>query len=115
MFAVSGVTMAISAVNRNRWRAIGFGLLIVIGMFVANVVGQLWDTIAVVRPITLFFYYQPQEVWLAGNWWVDLGDAWADGQPLLRLPGAGVLAAVGMTGYLVALRVFTRRDLPAPL
>jgi ABC-2 type transport system permease protein len=115
MFAISGLTMAISAANRSRWRAIGVAMLVVVGMFVANVVGQLWDEAGVVRPATLFFYYQPQEIWLADRWDVDLGEAWAGGRPLLRLPAVGVLVAVGAAGYLVALRIFTRRDLPAPL
>jgi len=115
MFAVSGLTMAVSASTRSRWRAIAFALLAVIGMFVANVVGQIWDDAAVVRPLTLFFYYQPQEAWLSGRWSVDVGDAWNAGRPLLRLPAAGVLVGVGAAGYLIALRVFTRRDLPAPL
>lgn len=115
MFAVSGLTMAISAANRSRWRATGFAALAVVGMFVTNVIGQLWDAAAFLRPLTLFFYYQPQETWLAGRWGVDLGDAWAGGRPLLRVPAVGVLLAVGAAGYLIALRVFTRRDLPAPL
>ncbi len=115
MFAASGLSAAVSAVNRSRWRATGYAALIVVTMFVANVVGQLWDSAAVVRPLSLFFYYQPQEVWLYDNWTVDLGEAWAGGQPLLKLPAAGVLLAVGAAGYLLALRAFTRRDLPAPL
>jgi ABC-2 type transport system permease protein len=115
MFAVSGLALAISSANRSRWRATGIAVLVVVGMFVANVIGQLWDAAAVVRPFTLFFYYQPQEVWLAGDWTVDLGDGWNGGWPLLQLPAAAVLFGVGAAGYLVALRVFTRRDLPAPL
>jgi ABC-2 type transport system permease protein len=115
MFAISGLTMAISAANRSRWRAIGVAMLVVVGMFVANVVGQLWDAAGVVRPFTLFFYYQPQEIWLGDRWDVDLGEAWAGGRSLFRLPVVGVLLAVGAAGYLVALRIFTRRDLPAPL
>ena len=68
MFALSGLTMLVSAVGRNRWRALGVAALIAVGMFVANVVGQLWDGAAWVRPWTLFFYYQPQRVWLRGDW-----------------------------------------------
>jgi ABC-2 type transport system permease protein len=69
----------------------------------------------VVRPFTLFFYYQPQEAWLNGRWTIELGEAWASGRPLVRLPAVGVLFGVGAAAYAVALRVFTRRDLPAPL
>jgi ABC-2 type transport system permease protein len=113
MFAVSGLTMAVSAAGRSRWRTTGLAVLVVLGMFVANVVGQLWDAVAGVRPLTAFFYYQPQKVWLKGDWLADPGEAWgADGW---RVPAAGVLAAVGLVGYAVAARVFARRDVPAPL
>jgi ABC-2 type transport system permease protein len=115
MFALSGLTMAISAAGRSRWRAVGFAALIVVAMFVANVVGQLWDDAAWVRPATVFYYYQPQKVWLKESWVVDLGDAWAAGKPLVQVPVLLVLGGLGAGGYLVALRVFTRRDLPAPL
>lgn len=107
MFALSGLTMLVSACGRNRWRAIGAATLVGVVMFVANVVGQLWDDAAFVRPATVFYYYQPQRVWLRADWLVEVGGG--------RVPGAGVLAAVGAAGYLAALRVFTRRDLPAPL
>jgi ABC-2 type transport system permease protein len=81
-------------------------------MFVANTIGQLWEPSGFVRPLTLFFYYQPQRAMLDGDWMVDVGKAWP-GWPMV--PGIGVLLAVGAAGYLLALRTFTRRDLPAPL
>jgi ABC-2 type transport system permease protein len=115
MFALSGLTMAISAAGRSRWKAVGIAALLVVAMFVANVVGQLWDDAAWVRPATVFYYYQPQRVWLKENWTVDLGDAWAAGKPLVEVPVLLVLGGLGAGGYLLALRVFTRRDLPAPL
>ncbi len=105
MFALSGITMLVSSAGRSRWQAMAVAGLLTVGMFVGNVVGQLWDTVAWVRPATAFFYYTPQKVWLKGDWT-------ADGT---TVPGAAVLLAVGAVGYLLALRVFTRRDLPAPL
>lgn len=112
MFALSGVTMLVSCFGRSRWRAMAVAGLVTVGMFVANVVGQLWDAAAFVRPATVFFYYQPQKVWLRGDWTADLGEAFACGG---RVPAVPVLLLVGAAGYLLALRVFTRRDLPAPL
>jgi ABC-2 type transport system permease protein len=114
-FAISGLSMAISATGRSRWRALGVAALVVVLMFVANVIGQLWDDAAFVRPATVFYYYQPQKVWLDAVWAVDLGDAWAGGRPLARVNVLAVLFGVGAAGYLVGWRVFTRRDLPAPL
>ncbi|MFO0851062.1 MAG: ABC transporter permease subunit [Gemmataceae bacterium] len=113
MFALSGLTMLVSALGRNRWRTLGLAAFLAVGMFVANVVGQLWDGAAWVRPWTLFFYYQPQRVWLHGDWLADLTDPWGPGWG--AVPAVPVLAGVGAAGYLLALRVFTRRDLPAPL
>jgi ABC-2 type transport system permease protein len=112
MFAISGLTLALSAAGRSRWKVTGYAVLVVVVMFVANTIGQLWEPAAWVRPLTLFFYYQPQKVMLDGNWLVDVGKEWP-GAPAVS--GAGVLFAVGVAGYLVALRTFTRRDLPAPL
>ena len=63
------------------------------------------DVAAPLRPFTVFYYYQPQEMILRADWYADVR-VW------LRL---GVLAAVGAVGYLLALRIFCRRDLPAPL
>ncbi len=115
VFAVSGLSMAVSSVGRSRWRALGVAALVVVLMFVANVIGQLWDEAAFVRPATVFYYYQPQRIWLDGSWTTELGHAWADGKPLVRVNVLAVLIGVGAAGYLVAWRVFTRRDLPAPL
>jgi ABC-2 type transport system permease protein len=111
IFAVSGMTMAISAGARSRWRVIGFTALIILTQFIANIIGQIWDTIAFLRPFTLFYYYQPQQIALRGSWSVSL-------EPLgleSRVPMLLVLFGVGAIGYLIAWRVFTRRDLPAPL
>ena len=112
MFAVSGITIAISAAGRSRWKVTGYAVLIVVVMFVANTIGQLWEPAGFVRPLTLFFYYQPQKAMLDGNWLVNLGAAWS-GMP--GVSGIGVLLATGIVGYLVGVRIFVRRDLPAPL
>jgi beta-exotoxin I transport system permease protein len=112
MFAISGMTLALSAAGRSRWKVTGYAVLIVVVMFVANTIGQLWEPAGFVRPLTFFFYYQPQKAMLDGNWLVDLGAAWP---ALPRVSGIGVLLSVGAVGYLLALRTFVRRDLPAPL
>jgi ABC-2 type transport system permease protein len=112
MFAIGGITMALSAAGRSRWKVVGYAVLVVVVMFVANTIGQLWEPAGWVRPLTLFFYYQPQKVMLDDNWLVNVGTVWS-GAPVV--PGIGVLLTVGALGYLVALRTLTRRDLPAPL
>ena len=114
MFAISGMTLAISAAGRSRWKVVGYAALVVVVMFVANTVGQLWEPAGFVRPFTFFFYYQPQRTMIDGKWTVDLSQAWDLGQPVV-VPAVGVLFVIGAAGYATALRIFTRRDLPAPL
>jgi ABC-2 type transport system permease protein len=114
VFAVTGYTMWLSAAGRFRSRVLGTAVLITLVQFLINLVGQLWEALAFLRPLTVFYYYQPQQVILSGSWTVDFS-VWHGGQPLWHVPGAAVLFAVGLAGYLLALWVFTRRDLPAPL
>ena len=115
IFSISGITMLISACGRSRWRVIGWAVLVILVMFIVNVLGQLWTDIAFLRPLSVFYYYQPQNVWLHSNWRLDLGEVWNGGQPMFQIPAAPLLFAVGTAGYLGALRVFTKRDLPSPL
>ncbi len=74
----------------------------------------MWDGLAPVRPLTVFYYYQPQQVILTHDWCVSLRE-WNDAEPLCRVPMLAVLFGVGLAGYGLALWTFTRRDLPAPL
>jgi ABC-2 type transport system permease protein len=113
LFAVSGLTMALSAAGRSRNRVLGLAVLVALVQFLINVVGQLWQPVImgslqpmeILRRSTVFYYYQPQPMILDAQWYGDSA-VW------LRL---AVLAAVGAGGYLIALGVFCRRDLPAPL
>jgi ABC-2 type transport system permease protein len=115
LFAVSGYTIWISAAGCFRWRVLGLAVFLTLLQFLVNLLGQLWDVIAVLRPFTVFYYYQPQQIILQRRWTVDLGDAWNGGQPLLAVNVVAVLTAVGVIGYGMALWTFRRRDLPAPL
>ncbi|QDU18216.1 ABC transporter permease subunit [Urbifossiella limnaea] len=109
MFALSGLTMALSAAGRSRWKVVGYGVLAGVLMFAANVLGQLWDAAGWVRPFSAYFYYQPQKIMLRGGDWT------ADPFGVAGVPVVPVLLAAGALGYALALWVFTRRDLPAPL
>ena len=104
--------MALSAAGRSRWKVTSYAVLTVVVMFVANTIGQLWEPAGWVRPVHALLLLPAAEGVLDGNWLVDLGAAWS-GTP--HVPGIVILLAVGCLGYLIALRTFTRRDLPAPL
>jgi len=107
MFALSGLTMLLSSAGRSRWKVIGYGILLGLLMFIVNVLGQLWDSAAFLRPISVYYYYQPQKIMLRSEWTTSVAGSAA--------PVVGVLFAAGAAGYLGAWRIFTRRDLPAPL
>jgi ABC-2 type transport system permease protein len=113
-FAVSGYTMALSAAGRFRGKVMGLAVLVTLVQFLVNVIGQLWDRVGPLRPAAVFYYYQPQQAMLHGQWTVDLAKVWDVGRPV-PVVGAAVLAGVGAAGYALALLAFCRRDLPAPL
>jgi len=105
VFAVSGITMLLSATGRFRGRVLGAAVLLALLQFLVNVIGQLWTPMEPLRPCTVFYWYQPQPIILDAQW-ATRGMIWA---------GFGVLAAVGAMGYALAWVTFCRRDLPAPL
>jgi ABC-2 type transport system permease protein len=114
LFAISGYTMWISSRGRSRNRVIGIAILITLVQFMVNVIGQLWDGAEFLRPFTVFYYFQPQLISLRGEWTVDPGVT-LTGRSWFHLNMVAVLVVVGAIGYLLALREFRRRDVPAPL
>jgi ABC-2 type transport system permease protein len=115
VFAMSGLGLFISACGRNRWRTTGWAVLLVLGMFVLNVIAQLWEPLGPVRPLTLFFYYQPHKHWLNDDWTADVGECWGLGVGRLLVPAVPLLLTIGAAGYVGGWWVFRKRDLPAPL
>jgi ABC-2 type transport system permease protein len=114
MFAVGGATMWLSAAGRSRWRVLGIAVFVGLVQFLVNLIGQMWEVLAPLRPLTVFYYYQPQQVILGNNWSVTLSE-WNGGHPLLLVPMPVVLFGVGLLGYVLAAWTFHRRDVPAPL
>lgn len=114
VFAISGYTMWMSAGGRFRGRVLGVAVLVTLLQFLINVVAQLWDAASFLRPFTVFYYYQPQQTILEGRWLLDVAKPLHLGQPVL-VSGIAVLFCVGIIGYGMAFRTFSRRDLPAPL
>ncbi len=115
LFAISGYTMWLSALGRQRGKVMGLAVLITLLQFLVNVIGQLWDTVSRLRMFNVFYYYQPQQIVLSDKWTVSVGAPWPDGPLLGDLNVLAVLGTVGAAGYGLALWTFCRRDLPAPL
>jgi ABC-2 type transport system permease protein len=105
LFAVSGYTLWISSCGRFRWRVMGIAVIVTLVQFLVNVIAQLWSPLKSLSMFTVFQYYQPQQIILDPRWF----GAWTTWRNL------GVLAGVGVFGYVLALVTFCRRDLPAPL
>jgi ABC-2 type transport system permease protein len=114
LFALSGVTLLLSSAGRFRWRVLGLAVLVTLLQFLVNVIGQLDETFAWMRPLTIFYYYRPQEMVLGKAALVTFSE-WHGGHALAEIPAVVVLFATGAVGYLAALRVFAHRDVPAPL
>src|SRR5579871_3928248 len=89
VFAVSGYTLWLSAGGRFRYRVLGVAVLLTLVQFLVNVIGQMWDAVAWLRPFTVFYYYQPQQIILQHRWTVDVGQAWHLSRPL-AVNGAAV-------------------------
>ena len=104
LFAISGYTMAISSAGRFRTRVLGIAVVLTLLQFLINLLGQTWQDIEFLRPLTVFYYYQPQGLILG-----------LDGAAAEARRNMLTLLAVGTAGYAAALAIFCRRDLPAPL
>lgn len=105
LFGIAGMTMWQSAAGRFRWRVLGTATLLVLLMFLVNIIGQLWDPARPFRPLTIFYWFQPQPMVLQTDWYASAA-VWG------RM---AVLLCVGVVGYGMAWWTFCRRDLPAPL
>lgn len=112
-WSVSGIAFAASAFGRSRMRVLGLVALLMALMFLVNLLGQLWEPLLLLRPLTVFYYYLPQEAMLGSSALVD----WAEwlGPGKAAFPGFWVLITVGAAGYLTGGIRFSARDLPAPL
>lgn len=106
LFATSGITMTISSMGRSRARTWGWSITLFLAMFLINVFGQILpDWLEWLRPFTVTYHYQPQQMILQEDWYTN-GAIWRH---------LGILIGAGAGGYFFAWLIFTRRDLPAPL
>ena len=70
--------------------------MLLLVLFLFNVVGQLWEPLDWVRRLTLFYYYQPQEMILKSDWYTNARSSGAGWRlPLRRRALAGLCAGLG--------------------
>jgi ABC-2 type transport system permease protein len=96
IFACFGaVGILVSALAREAGVAIAWLSGLLAGSYVLDYAARVWPRVASLRPLSLFRYYEPQQVVSAG----------------LALRDVVVPAAVGAAALLLAFAVFARRDL----
>ena len=118
---IAGFSTLMSSWDRYRWRTIGivvafYGLQIVI-----KLVGMSTDELAWLKFLSAFTAYEPEafvriadEV-PAFTWSFTMRHSdgtWIGYGPMCF---HAIMASIGVVSYVFALRVFCRRDLPAPL
>lgn len=91
----TGVALLVSALGRESGSAIAWTAGVIAVSFVLEFLARAWQPLAWARRLSLFTYYQPQNI-------VQIGPGWHD---------AAVLAVVSLVGLGAALVVFERRDL----
>jgi ABC-2 type transport system permease protein len=101
-FCLTGITTFLSSWDHDRWRTIwlGGGLFIVATMF--KMVARLWPPGEWLKYLSFLTAFEPQQLIL-------MEDAWSRSLWL-----SGVLVGLGLLSYLVAIVVFTWRDIPVP-
>ncbi len=118
---IAGVATLMSSWDRYRWRTIGIIVVLYGLQIVAKLVGMSADEYAWLQFASAFTAYEPEAfVYIAHElpqftWtFVKRDDAgqWLGFGPMTF---HATLAAIGLVGYGIALRIFCRRDLPAPL
>ena len=116
---VLGLSTMLSAVDRYRWRTVGFVVAIYVLQLVMFGVGKAVSSLDWLLSLTFFSCYKPQKMTslvtddgLNAPW--SLTQVIPDGVfPPLVYPL--ILVGLGILFYLVAFCSFNKRDLPAPL
>lgn len=117
---LAGLTTFLSSLDRYRWRTIGF----IIGFYVVEVafkvIGLASDGTAWMRWLSVFTAYEPEALVKmavtspdnAWAWNIYEDGRWSEWGPLAYHVTLGL---PGVIGYVLAVQIFRRRDLPAPL
>ena len=118
-FFLLGLSACFSSLDRYRWRTIGAVMTVYVIQLIMYGLGKAAESLSFLQSMSFFNCYKPQrmtslvrdgDLWSPWNLSLPIEDGWLPplGYPLL-------LISLGLVCYGVALVVFTRRDLPAPL
>lgn len=118
-FFLLGLSTFMSSWDRYRWRTVGVVITIYVLQLVMFGLGKAADQLVWLTHLSFFDLYRPQQIAQAA---IQKGHAAAwqvtpleEGMLLGPLAFSLILIAMGAVAYLAAIRVFTTRDLPAPL
>ena len=120
-FFLAGVTTALSSVDRFRWRTIGIVVGFYISQTVIELTGMAVEGMSWLLYLTFFSAYEPVAFVTEAS--QNPESAWrffaAESQGIVPDLGPlgcdAVLLTLGALGFAIAMSVFCRRDLPAPL
>jgi ABC-2 type transport system permease protein len=120
-FFLCGFCTMLSAFDRYRWRTIGIMIGFYVVQMLAELLGQAVESLSWLRTISFFRAYEPvmfvsksvKNPEIAWSWFernaagqiVDLGPLTCD----------AILLSLGTIAFVIAVTVFCRRDLPAPI
>ena len=93
--AWTGVGLLVSSTRRDGGQAIGWMTAILVVSFVLDYLARLWTPISGLRPLSLFWYYEPPAIF-------------TDGLPVTTII---VLTSTVIVSLIAAIAVINRRDL----
>jgi ABC-2 type transport system permease protein len=118
-FFLLGLSSMVSAIDRYRWRTVGVVVTVYILQLVMYGLGKAAEQIGWLSHLTFFTLYRPQPIAKVA---MEQGQAasWsllpvAEEMALGPLTVSLMLIVMGAIAYLIGMRQFSRRDLPAPL
>lgn len=123
LFALAFFLLALSTLmsswDRYRWRTVGVVITIYVLQLVMFGLGKAADQLQWLTYLSYFALYRPQQIAQAA---IQYGPAAAwqltpvdDTMLIGPLASTLILMAMGIAAYVAAVRIFARRDLPAPL
>ncbi len=120
-YFVFGLSVLLSSMDRYRWRTIGAVIGIYILQFMLYLLGKSTPTTSWALNLTFFSAYRPDDIVRVSSMQPEVAWGLLHFDTAQRLVGLGplgyslLLIACGLTFHLIGNRIFSRRDLPAPL